>query len=378
MVTLSAVVPATDRPVTLERCLDAIARADVAPDEVVVVEHPSELSAAGARNEGVRRATGDVIVFVDADVEVHRDAFVGIRAAYAADPALAAVYGSYDDSPRAPTTVSAFRNLLHHHVHQAGAGPADTFWTGLGAVRRTAFLDIGGFDEARYPHPSVEDIEFGRRLSDAGQPILLDPTIQGTHLKAWTLRSMIWTDFARRGIPWVALECRQRRLSSSLNLGWRHRLSAAACVIGVARGAAPPVRHRAGRARGPRRAEPLVLRSAAPPARPRACVRRCRPPCDAPPRRRRRGPGGSGGRSGRARDRSVVASTRARAGRERRGDARRMTSHPVRIGLVGCGRLAELGYIPALARVQGAELVAVADPDPIRRDRAASIAAAAR
>ena len=45
---------------------------------------------------------------------------------------------------------------------------------------------------------------------------------------------MIWTDFARRGIPWVALECRQRRLSSSLNLGWRHRLSVAACVIGVA------------------------------------------------------------------------------------------------------------------------------------------------
>ena len=52
-----------------------------------------------------------------------------------------------------------------------------------------------------------------------------------------------------------------------------------------------------------------------------------------------------------------------------------MTSHPVRIGLVGCGRLAELGYIPALARVHGAQLVAVADPDPIRRDRAAAIAA---
>ena len=234
MVTVSAVVPATDRPITLERCLDAIARADLAPDEVVVVEQPSELSAAGARNVGVSRAMGDVIVFVDADVEVHRDAFVGIRAAFAADPALAAVYGSYDDTPGAPSTVSAFRNLLHHHVHHAGAGPADTFWTGLGAVRRDAFLDIGGFDEARYPYPSVEDIDFGRRLSDSGEPILLDPTIQGTHLKAWTLRSMLWTDFARRGIPWVALECRRRRLSSSLNLGWRHRLSAAACVVGAA------------------------------------------------------------------------------------------------------------------------------------------------
>ena len=187
MVSLSAVVPATDRPATLERCLDAIARADLGPDEVVVVEQPSELSAAGARNEGVSRVTGDVIVFVDADVEVHPDTFVGIRAAFAADPALAAVYGSYDDSPAPRRRCRPSATSCTTTFTTRAAGPADTFWTGLGAVRRDAFLDIGGFDEARYPYPSVEDIDFGRRLSDSGRPILLDPTIQGTHLKAWTL-----------------------------------------------------------------------------------------------------------------------------------------------------------------------------------------------
>jgi predicted dehydrogenase len=35
---------------------------------------------------------------------------------------------------------------------------------------------------------------------------------------------------------------------------------------------------------------------------------------------------------------------------------------PVRLGLVGCGRIAERGYLPALARVRAVELVAVADP----------------
>lgn len=39
----------------------------------------------------------------------------------------------------------------------------------------------------------------------------------------------------------------------------------------------------------------------------------------------------------------------------------------VRIGLIGCGRLAEIGYVPALARAGTARLVAVADPDPLRR-----------
>lgn len=234
MITLSIVVPATDAPPTLGRCRAAIAAADDPADEVIVVDGPPGLSAAGARNAGVEQARGDVVVFVDADVEVHRDALRRIRAAFAAQPDLTAVYGSYDDTPDARGTVSAFRNLLHHHVHQTGAGPAETFWTGLGAVRRTSFLAAGGFDEDRYPHPSIEDIDLGHRLTARGARVLLDPAIQGTHLKAWTLRSMLWTDFARRGVPWVALQLRDRRLSTALNCGWRHRLSAASCAFGTA------------------------------------------------------------------------------------------------------------------------------------------------
>lgn len=42
-------------------------------------------------------------------------------------------------------------------------------------------------------------------------------------------------------------------------------------------------------------------------------------------------------------------------------------TEPVRIGLVGCGRLAEVGYLPALALAGTTRLAAVADPDPRRR-----------
>jgi predicted dehydrogenase len=41
-------------------------------------------------------------------------------------------------------------------------------------------------------------------------------------------------------------------------------------------------------------------------------------------------------------------------------------SAPVRIGLVGCGRLAELGYLPAAVREPGVRVTAVADPDAQR------------
>ena len=47
---------------------------------------------------------------------------------------------------------------------------------------------------------------------------------------------------------------------------------------------------------------------------------------------------------------------------------------PVRLGLVGCGRLAERGYLPALRDVAGVRLAAVADPDPGRRTLLADMA----
>lgn len=44
-----------------------------------------------------------------------------------------------------------------------------------------------------------------------------------------------------------------------------------------------------------------------------------------------------------------------------------MSEAPLRLGLVGCGRLAELGYTPAAQAAAGVEIVAVADPDRARR-----------
>lgn len=232
MLSLTAIVPATNDPSTLATCADAIRRADEPPEQLIVVRDAEEPGPAAARNAGARDATGDVLVFVDADIELHPDAFARIRQAFSDDPQLAALFGSYDDNPGAEGVVSVFRNLLHHHVHQSAAGPASTFWGGIGAVRRDAFEQVGGFDQARFAVPSVEDIELGMRLTAAGARIVLDPAIQGTHLKRWTLGQMIRTDLLRRGVPWVELLLESRQGSSALNLGWRHRMSTLAVLVG--------------------------------------------------------------------------------------------------------------------------------------------------
>jgi len=118
---------------------------------------------ATARNLGAKKATGDVLMFVDADVELHAGSLAQILPAFHDDPSLDAIFESYDDSPAAPGVVSRFRNLLHHHTHHRHAGLASTFWAGCGAMRRDRFLSLGGFDTT-YQRPSIEDVELGQRL----------------------------------------------------------------------------------------------------------------------------------------------------------------------------------------------------------------------
>ena len=225
---LSVIVPAHNAGVTLADCLDALVASDLAREnwELIVVDDGSTddtaaiakriankvltagLIAKGpafARNRGAAAADSPILFFVDADVAVHPDAFRLTLEALAPTSPFAAVFGSYDDSPGDRSTISQYRNLLHHYVHQKNAGETSTFWAGCGAIRTEAFIQSGGFDEARYPRPQIEDIELGYRLRAAGGRILIDPRVQCTHHKSWRLVSMMRTDLRDRAIPWVRL-----------------------------------------------------------------------------------------------------------------------------------------------------------------------------
>lgn len=60
---------------------------------------------------------------------------------------------------------------------------------------------------------------------EAGASIELDPALQGTHLKGYTLRGMVRTDLRERAIPWVRLALEGRATTRALNAGGRHRAS---------------------------------------------------------------------------------------------------------------------------------------------------------
>ncbi|MGB3735134.1 MAG: glycosyltransferase [Ilumatobacter sp.] len=197
-------------------------------DPSITVVNVAHGGPGAARNAGVRSSQGDIVLFIDSDIVVPSDLVGAVRAALAADGAeMDAIIGSYDDRPAATTTVSQFRNLLHHWTHQQAAGPGHTFWGACGAIRRSAFEAVGGFDE-RYTDATIEDIELGERLTAAGHRIDVVPSIQVTHLKRWTLTSMIHTDITKRGVPWTRLMLAESSMSDDLNTTRRARITVAA------------------------------------------------------------------------------------------------------------------------------------------------------
>src|SRR4051794_36539448 len=81
---LAVVIPATDDPPDLERCLAALEASEDRPEELIVQQEPSHSGPAAARNLGAAATTADILVFVDSDVEIHPDALTRIRERFAA------------------------------------------------------------------------------------------------------------------------------------------------------------------------------------------------------------------------------------------------------------------------------------------------------
>jgi len=204
---------------------------------VIDIEGPR--GPAVARNVAAAAARGDVLLFVDADVVASTSAVARVAHIFESDPELGAVFGAYDEDPGAPGFFSQYKNLAHSFFHRESGGPAKTFWAGFGAVRRAAYEAVGGFDE-RFERPSIEDIDLGYRLTDAGYRILLEPALAVCHLKRWTLRSMIASDVFDRGIPWTQLILRYGQFGSDLNVKSTYRagvvvayLTVAALLLGI-------------------------------------------------------------------------------------------------------------------------------------------------
>ena len=247
---VTVIVPVHNGGPDLQRCVDAIQVAAGDVSEVILVDDASSDGAVErtcesrpwirtirtgdtpvgpgiARNRAAASARGIWLVFIDADVLVRPDGITRLLEPLrrsGPDDSVAATIGSYDDRPEAPGVAATYANLRHHLVHHQARNPVPGFWTGLGAVRRDAFESVGGFDAA-FGRPSIEDVDFGLRLSAIGRTVEVVPEAQGTHLKAWTATGLWKTDLFARGIPWGRAIATHPALASAMNGSPKARIS---------------------------------------------------------------------------------------------------------------------------------------------------------
>ncbi len=248
---VSVIIPVYNGAKHIERCLDGIMASSYTHFEVIVVDDcstdntvilarqkgvavyqlPERSGPAAARNFGAAHAQGEILLFLDSDVEARRETIASVVEDFRQNPEIAAVFGSYDDAPSEKNFLSQYRNLFHHFHHQQSNTKAFSFWAGCGAIKKIVFIELEGFDQKRYNSPAIEDIELGYRICGKGYQIILDMQLQVKHLKRWHFVQMISADIFSRAIPWSQLILESGRIPGDLNLKLHHKVSSALTAL---------------------------------------------------------------------------------------------------------------------------------------------------
>lgn len=205
----SVVVPVHNGAETIESCLVALLHQSLAEDEyeiiavddgstdgtrelvksfvqpahgggqsVILLSQPHSGPAA-ARNLGAREASGDILLFTDADCAPTRNWVEQMIKAFA-DPAVVGVKGTY--LTRQKELVARFVQIEYEDKYDRMVGQeridfVDTYSAGY---RRDIFLANGGFDTT-FPTASVEDQELSFRLARKGYKMVFAPQARVYH-----------------------------------------------------------------------------------------------------------------------------------------------------------------------------------------------------
>jgi GT2 family glycosyltransferase len=178
--------------------------------------HRSEKHLAKARNIGIHRAKGEILVFVDDDVRI----FPEFLAAHTAALIDAEVWGGTGPvfDPKTHKLVSA-ESLTHADIDDLNSGrqvihtdfayDICTLAGGNMSIRRSAFEKIGDFDE--FYENYGDDVEISHRLKLAGGRLRYTPNAQLVHYGRQTggVREMSNTQYTRNYVRSVLFFDRQ-------------------------------------------------------------------------------------------------------------------------------------------------------------------------
>ena len=152
---------ASEEPIGLV-CQDVISRSKF---PITIVRLKKNHGPAGARNYAAQKAKGNVIVFLDADVEVYPDTLSKIAGYFKSDDDLTALTGVWDKEQRTNRffpQFKALRDWSYWTNERDRDGYYYLFSTRIAALRRKVFERLGGFNVA---FRQMEDVEITYRIA---------------------------------------------------------------------------------------------------------------------------------------------------------------------------------------------------------------------
>lgn len=207
------IIPACQHDKKIKQCLDALMKSNISDYKTVIVydgiddnidtslaAYPVKVlkqrnirSAAKARNLGASGFEGDILVFLDSDVEVSENAIKRLIMPINEGKAEATV-GNYSKDVERMNFAQKYKTLYISKIYSRRTGYIKNhFWTALGAVRMSVFSELGGFNE-QFKGALGEDTEFGQRLTLGNKRILAVPDATGRHLKYFNMVNLILND----------------------------------------------------------------------------------------------------------------------------------------------------------------------------------------
>lgn len=166
---------------------------------VRIVRHPENWAFCRGNNEAVPHAKGEVLVFLNNDVEVPKNWLKPISDQFQLDPMIGAAQpkimqfdrrdwfeyagaaGGFIDRDGFPFARGRLFGTLEQDFGQYDQNP-DIFWASgtCLAIRKQLFTDLGGFETSFFMH--MEEIDLCWRIKALGYRIVLIPTSRVFHI----------------------------------------------------------------------------------------------------------------------------------------------------------------------------------------------------